>query len=116
MVAHILFPRVDGRPASLSGRWIAGTLRGELGFSGAVFADDLSMAGAASFGDIVARATQALAAGGGLWPGCNSPTSAQQFLDGLDIVPRPAAHLPQGLLRVPSPSDPATLLRPRHRL
>ena len=46
MVAHILFPAVDGAPASLSGLWIRDVLRGELRFQGVVFADDLSMGGA----------------------------------------------------------------------
>src|SRR5882757_2638869 len=48
MVAHILFPQFDPHPASLSRRWIAGVLRDELRFNGAVFTDDLSMAGAAA--------------------------------------------------------------------
>jgi len=114
MVAHILFPRVDGRPASLSRRWISGTLRGELRFTGAVFADDLSMAGAASFGDIVARATQALAAGCDVLPVCNSRSSVQQLLDGLDIVPDPASHLRQARLRAHAHTERATLLASEH--
>jgi beta-N-acetylhexosaminidase len=114
MVAHILFPRVDGRPASLSRRWIAGTLRGELGFTGAVFADDLSMAGAASFGDIVARASQALAAGCDVLPVCNSRDSVEQLLDGLKFVPDPAAHLRQARLRAHAHPDRAALLASEH--
>ena len=71
---------VDDKPASLSRRWITGVLRGELRFTGAVFADDLSMAGAASYGDIVARATQALAAGCDVLPVCNSRASVLRLL------------------------------------
>jgi beta-N-acetylhexosaminidase len=114
MVAHILFPRVDGSPASLSRRWIGGTLRGELGFTGAVFADDLSMAGAASFGDIVARATRALAAGCDVLPVCNSRDSVEQLLDGLKFVPDPAAHLRQARLRAHAHPDRAALLASEH--
>ena len=93
MVAHVLFPAVDALPASFSARWVGGVLRGELGFTGAVFADDLSMAGAASIGDIVSRATQALAAGCDVLPVCNDRANLTRLLDGLKIDVDPASHL-----------------------
>jgi beta-N-acetylhexosaminidase len=99
MVAHVLFPQVDQLPASLSRYWIGEVLRGELGFKGTVFADDLSMGGAASYGDIVARATQALAAGCDVLPVCNDRASVAQLLAGLRIAPDPAGHLRLARLR-----------------
>jgi beta-N-acetylhexosaminidase len=99
MVAHVLFPEVDALPASLSRQWISGMLRGELRFTGAVFADDLSMAGAASYGDICARATQALEAGCDVLPVCNSRSSVLALLDGLRAGPDPAGHLRLARLR-----------------
>jgi beta-N-acetylhexosaminidase len=87
MVAHIRFPQVDGEVASLSRYWIRNVLRGEFGFGGVVFTDDLSMKALASEGDMPARARRALEAGADMALICNDPAAADATLEALREVP-----------------------------
>jgi beta-N-acetylhexosaminidase len=92
MVAHVRYPAIDARIASLSPAWIRTVLRGELGFGGVVFSDDLSMAGAAVAGTVPERVHQALEAGADMALVCNDPGAAADTLAALDGFSEPASH------------------------
>ena len=93
MVAHVQFSAIDERPASSSNRLIRGVLRGELRFQGAVFADDLSMGGAAATGDILERARRTLAAGCDMLPVCNDRSAVVRLLDRFAAEPDPVSQV-----------------------
>ncbi len=92
LVSHVVFPQIDALPASLSPRWLSAILRRDLNFHGCIFADDLSMAGVATFGDAPARAQLAYAAGCDVLPVCNDRKSVHAVLDNFKPEVNPASQ------------------------
>ena len=72
MLAHVTYPSIDARPAGCSRIWVEDVLRGELGFRGVVFGDDIGMAATESLGGIGARIEAHLLAGCDLVLACGA--------------------------------------------
>lgn len=80
MPAHVLYPALDKHhTAGFSLRWMQ-LLRQSLGFNGVIFSDDLSMAGAAHYGDYAVRTELAAQAGCQALVTCNDRAGAWQVI------------------------------------
>ena len=103
MPAHVVYPRVDGRPAGFSSRWIEDILRRQIGFDGAVFSDDLGMEAARWISgkavDFTTAVLAALQAGCDLALLCNQSVGGgapiDQVLDGLGSAMDSGAWTPR---------------------
>jgi beta-N-acetylhexosaminidase len=84
MPAHVVYTKVDARPAGFSPRWLQEVLRGQLGFTGAIFSDDLSMEGARHLDGGQLSYTEAAAEA--LNAGCDLVLLCNQSVDGGEAV------------------------------
>ncbi|MBU6486921.1 MAG: beta-N-acetylhexosaminidase [Burkholderiales bacterium] len=122
--AHVIYSKVDAKPAGFSRIWLQDILRGKLGFTGAIFSDDLSMEAARAGGTLTQAAQAALQAGCDMVLICNQPDAAEVVLDELrytpskesvrrikQLRPRGAAPSWRKLADRPAYRDALTLLR-----
>ena len=97
MPAHVIYPKVDSRPAGFSPKWLGDILRGQLGFCRAIFSDDLSMAGARLIDGQQVSYTQAAAVA--LNAGCDLVLLCNQSVDGGQAVDELLDGMTEALLR-----------------
>jgi beta-N-acetylhexosaminidase len=84
MPAHVIYPKVDNRPAGFSSKWLGDILRGQCHFTGAIFSDDLSMEAARLIDGKRVSYTQAAVAA--LNAGCDMVLLCNQSVDGGEAV------------------------------
>ncbi len=84
MVSHVIYPRVDRFPASISTRWIKEILREHMGFRGKLFSDDLGMEAIRAWGTPLELVEQVFAVGINYALLCNDWSQVLEVLDGLE--------------------------------
>ena len=85
MTSHVVYPAYDGRqPATLSPRIARTLLRGELGYRGVLFSDDLEMQAAAGRHPPGRLAVRALEAGCDMLLTCQSMDTARAAMKGVE--------------------------------
>ncbi len=107
MTAHVLYQALDSRrPATTSRRVIEDVFRGELGFTGLIMSDDLSMQ--ALEGDMTLRARQSLAAGCDVVLHCNGNMAEMRAVAAgvRTLSGRAARRAEAALARLPKRPEP----------
>lgn len=93
MPAHVIYDKIDEKPAGYSSFWINNILRQRFGFQGVIFSDDLSMEAACIAGGYGERAEAALTAGCDMALVCNHLEGAIEAVEYLKGYVNPTSQL-----------------------
>lgn len=115
--AHVIYSKIDDKPAGFSRIWLQEILRERIGFKGAIFSDDLSMEAARAGGTLTQAAEAALEAGCDMVLVCNQPEAAERVLNELSFKPskESAQRLKQLRPRGKAPNWRKLIERPAYR-
>lgn len=105
MAAHVIYTCMDCNTAVFSNKWID-YLRNNIKFTGVVFTDDLSMAGAGVVGGMVNRVETAYRAGCDMLLVCNAPDVVGQVLENwkLEVDPLRGKRVEALIPKIPAMS------------
>tara|TARA_R110002110_G_scaffold195770_1_gene405413 strand:- start:9932 stop:10972 length:1041 start_codon:yes stop_codon:yes gene_type:complete len=85
MPGHLLFSKIDKKPATFSSYWLQTVLREKMGFLGTIVSDDLNMEAAREIGDMSECAEQSLLAGCDYVLVCNNRPEAINVLSHVTV-------------------------------
>ena len=92
MPAHVRYTEVDQQIASMSEYWLRTELRENLGYKGAIFSDDLSMAGAGVVGEVPERVVTTIKAGSDMVLICNDRDAVVATLEATEGLHQPTSQ------------------------
>jgi beta-N-acetylhexosaminidase len=84
MTAHVVYPAVDERPATMSRRWLNEILRERIGFRGVIVSDDLDMKAVADQFPVEKTVVESLMAGCDCFLACRDVSIQQRAIAALE--------------------------------
>jgi beta-N-acetylhexosaminidase len=104
MTAHVVYPAIDDKPATLSRKWLTDVLRDELGYQGVIVSDDLDMKAVAAHWHVEETVVESLCAGADCFLACRDPDIQKRAEDALthaaELDPAVRRHIEDSAARL----------------